>query len=347
MMNEEWFLFANGDKSGPMGLADLKAKLQQVDRSGGEILVWSASTVEWVDPSKVPGLMDGTTEAAGPALQLPVTQPASTTPSASLNPYAAPQTSAANAPILGTGNHPLEVGGSISVAWQRCVDNMGVVVLTTLTFLAIIIVASIPSQVLTPMRTSPDGTPDFNTDNIVLFSVFYVIQLLVTTFLGLGFTLFSLKVVQGRNPSVGDLFAGGPYMIKAILAYIVLYLGMFATGIPVIIAVVAGGDEPGALFAIAILVWVIALVILGARFYWFQFALIDQKAGPIQCFRISWQISRGNTLSAIGVLIVGSLIYLAGFIALCIGVLWTLPVFFAILAAAYHIMAHGRQSLSA
>ncbi len=352
-MNEEWFIYTNGEKSGPMPFDQLKSRLQSADAGSGETLVWSESTVEWVAPSKVPGLLDD----AGAAAATPTSAPpvAASTPiapaaasgepqgSGPLNPYAAPQSQiqAPGATPGEVGNHQLDLGRAITQAWDACTLHVGPVIAVGLIYMVGAMAASLPMQFAAPMLQNDPSNPMV----WVLVAVLYILNILVSTFLGVGIIKFMLNLVRGNGANIGDLFGGGPYLLRMLGGGFLAFGAIMAAFVPV--GVVAGllGEQGPAIAAVLIGVLTIALIYFMTRLFWFGYPIVDRGAGPIQGFKDSWNMTRGNFWRIILVYLVGMAAYMAGMLVFCVGIFFTLPLFFAILTASYLIMSYGEESL--
>tara|TARA_R110002096_G_scaffold26518_29_gene81872 strand:- start:399 stop:1445 length:1047 start_codon:yes stop_codon:yes gene_type:complete len=343
-MNEEWFLYANGDKSGPLSFAELQAKVQSLDPGATGTLVWSASTVEWVAPEKVPGLLDGTPAPAASSSPsdspnvfnspIPTASPSADT--GSLNPYAAPQSSPRDTPMVvgEPGNHTLEIEEAIKLGWGRCVKHIGGVIAAALIYLGISMVVSIPMQVVAPQMEGGELDPAM----FGVFAILYVVNIVVSTFMGIGFIKYTISLIRDDVSNLGDLFGGAPYFFSTIGGGILLTLALSLPALPLVGISAAIGEEA---MIIGVILWSLVAVGLGIRLFWFPYAIVDRKMGPIAAMKASWELTNGNWWRIIVVYIAGLGIYLLGFVALCIGALFTLPVFFAIFAASYLLMSYG------
>ncbi len=155
---------------------------------------------------------------------------------------------------------------------------------------------------------------------------------LVSLWIGLGIKSFLIRTGRGEPVGFSELFAGGRYLVPAILASVVLMFGaavivsLFALPLFLFMAIV-GADEVVAIVVLA-LAAMVALPIwfyLAIRFSQYQYLVIDRYAGPIECLSLSWQITRGNVLSIFLVWLVTAAINLLGLLACCVGLIATAP----------------------
>jgi hypothetical protein len=73
----------------------------------------------------------------------------------------------------------------------------------------------------------------------------------------------------------------------------------------------------GTPFYLVLVIW------LTLRFYYFYFALIDRDCGAIKSLALSRDITRGNRLTLFGLMLVLIILNFGGLLACCIGVLFT------------------------
>ncbi|NUQ65027.1 MAG: hypothetical protein HUU20_21390 [Pirellulales bacterium] len=103
--------------------------------------------------------------------------------------------------------------------------------------------------------------------------------------LTLGQWLVFLRIARGQPVELGELFAGGPYLLRALGASVLFLLAVLAGVILLIV--------PGVIFAL--------------MFSQFLFLIIDRNTGVIESLELSKQVTSGNklTLFALGFVIMG------------------------------------------
>ena len=174
------------------------------------------------------------------------------------------------------------------------------------------------------------------------------LQILLQTFFTLGQSIFLLNVSRGRQPELGDLFKGFPFLLRGFLiglALFILVVGLLVLlGIPALIAAVA--QAPEVAIALAIIGGVIGMVIaiyLQLRLAPSLLYLVDQDAGTLDALRGAWEITAPNLMTQIVlVVLVGMGLALLGMLMCCLGLLITMPLFHLIQAVAYQMMC-GRR----
>jgi uncharacterized membrane protein len=324
-MSEEWHLAVNGEKSGPHSVAELQAKLRGLDLNTMDVQVWAPSTVEWVHPRTVPGLV---VENQGPPEDQVAAVAGATGP---VNPYATPQTEVASPSVQygEPGNHPLEVGRCVKEGWNLTTSNLGKLVLFGLVYIGIAIAISIPIGVISELMGVggtglEEGGGEGSVAQAAVSVVLQVIQNLVSMFLGIGAVIFGLNFVQRKNPEISDLFAGWAYFGSVLLATI-MFLVIVAVG-----------------FLLLIIPGIYMMMRLGQ----FQYAIVDRKLSAMEGLKASWEMTRGNVLNLIGLWFVLIGIIFLGIFALLVGLIWAYPTVFLASVAAYQMMAYGANSLN-
>jgi uncharacterized membrane protein len=72
-----------------------------------------------------------------------------------------------------------------------------------------------------------------------------------------------------------------------------------------------------------------------ARLSQFYYLVIDRNAGPIESIQLSWQLTRHRAGTIVVIYLLGIVLNLAGFLALCVGLIFTLPLNSLLQAARY------------
>ena len=103
--------------------------------------------------------------------------------------------------------------------------------------------------------------------------------------IAIGQAMVFLHIARGEPVELGELFAGGPYLLRAIGASILFFFG-FLVGIILLIV-------PGIIFAL--------------MFSQFFYLIIDRNLGVVESLEVSRQVTSGNklTLFALGFVVLG------------------------------------------
>lgn len=163
--------------------------------------------------------------------------------------------------------------------------------------------------------------------------------------------LYFLKRMRGQPTEWADAWAGfsSPMLVQLVLQYVVatvvsllvlipVFAGFFVLFFSTIAA--AAVDErltPLALVGVIGLALLATAALLYITLTWvFAPALIiDRQLAFWPAMKLSWRVAHQQFLPLLGLVLLCGLIYLAGFLALCVGILVALPVCIAALAFAY------------
>ncbi len=150
-------------------------------------------------------------------------------------------------------------------------------------------------------------------DSASLFThaALYLVGYVLGNFGKLGFTHLALRVVDGEEATIGDLFSQGRLLVRAVLATIV-YAGIVIGGFLLLIV-------PG--------------VIWGIKFQYYIYAIVDEDAGVMESLKRSSALTRGEKLNLFWYGLLCGLVTLLGTLALGVGVLAAAPTI--ALASAY------------
>lgn len=267
-----------------------------------------------------------------------------------VNPYASPLHSpiaTAGVPELVGG--PLDVGYVLSRSWEIFKIHWGLCLVAALIPTGVQQMASMLLQAFLGIAMQFDPAV-----GIAVFVLGFIVMIPVMVWINIGQMLFFLRVAQGEQPEIRNMFRGAPWILSMIglwlLMSILLNLALWVCiGVPVGMGVALGAalGEPGggALFGLAIggVVGAVALVYLVLAYSQGAYLLIDRNTGVIDALRGSWQMTQGNKLAIFLVFLVAGLINLAGLAACCIGMIATMPYTLLAIAVMYTVMAKGSQ----
>jgi uncharacterized membrane protein len=166
-----------------------------------------------------------------------------------------------------------------------------------------------------------------------------------------GWYLYFLKRMRGQPTDWGDAWAGfsSPMLVQLVLQYVAAFVASLVVFIPLIAAVfvvtfgsiaAAAADERLAPLAVVGLiavgfVAVCAMIYLGIAWMFALPLIIDKQLPFWPAMKLSWRVAHQQFLPLLGLFLLCGLCYLAGFLALCVGLLIALPVCVAALAFAY------------
>lgn len=154
-----------------------------------------------------------------------------------------------------------------------------------------------------------------------------------------GLYLFFLKLIRGERADVGDGFSGfrkfGPLVGVFLLTCLILYVGLIPAGIYGVATGQFDRSSPDALFMILIFAGVLAAMYAGVTLFYAIPLVADMELKPVDALRVSHKVVSSRFFSFLGLGIVGTLIIIAGLLALCVGVFVAMPVCYAAWMYAY------------
>ncbi|MFA0809767.1 hypothetical protein [Microbulbifer epialgicus] len=209
------------------------------------------------------------------------------------------------------GDYSFSIGEAISEGWQLSKGKKRTVWLGMLLYM---IAATAISFIIALITGYPvfdfEGTTEVS---LATSTIYNVLVTFVEMPLAAGLMMIGIKIARGSETSGTEVFAHFdkiiPLIITNIIMGILILIGLFLLVIPGIYLMVAY------MFAIPL--------------------IVDQNLGPWQALETSRKAITKNWFSFFGFTIATILILLAGFLALLIGAIWTLPLFFIAIGVAY------------
>jgi len=212
------------------------------------------------------------------------------------NPYAAPvaQHAAPQGPPPVGAPEPWSVGEVYSKGWDLFKIHWAPL---TLGYFVSALISAVPGQI--PTVLGMIGILQPGTTSFVLASLpFTLVGTLLSMFFLAGLIRGALKAVRGQTPTIGDFFSGDRFLP---------FLGVtFLSTLAVLV---------GALFL------VVPGIILAVGFFNAPFYVIDQRMGPIEALKASWDSTSGQRLEIFGFSLLSGLVVIGGMLACCIGYL--------------------------
>lgn len=320
----EWYYARGGTQNGPISFE----KLVEIARSGGldpvKDLVWTSTMKDWLPAGQVPGIFGAPGPVADPS-----------------NPYAAPETSWTDdisRPIpagealleIVPGSEPMDIGGCVKRAFDLTCRNFGMILLVLIVYMAVafgvesvlsLALASLTGELGAVPKPEEFGSPSMN----LMFAglgVKTLLTQLLSVFLSLGATRIGLNLVSGKEFNVGMLFGGGKKLLPALGATILFAL-ITIVGFALLIV-------PGVYFAL--------------RYGFFLTAMVDRDLGVIDSLKYSSSLTTNNRLNLFLLGLLGIVIMLAGFLALCVGIFFAIPVLWLSWMVAYRWLQYGHRA---
>jgi hypothetical protein len=263
------------------------------------------------------------------------------------NPYAPPQAKQEWEPAAIATSVPVSIGDVLERTWEIYRDRMGLCIGVFITYGVLfgggLVALGIVEQAV--------GDPGDLASGLVAFCSTVGFGLFVL-WITLGLMRVLLDIARGREVSTSGLFQGGRFLLRAIVAYLLVALAV--TFMAVVAAFVTGmmmgligmmmmgaGQARVAVGVLVVLIGVtvvaayIAVFIFSLRLSQFLYVIIDRDVGALDSLRISFQITRGHVGMLFVLTILAGLINFCGVIACGIGLLFTTPYILLLTAVAY------------
>lgn len=295
-------------------------------RANGATLARAEGTENWVPLANIP--------------EFAALFPGQPSVPAAVPPGPPPNASELAARISAT-DYDLDIGGCISGGWRLLFDNFGPIFGSTIVL------------ILIQLAFSGLGAIPFVG---VLFSL---ASLVLTGPLMGGLYMIFLRRIRRQGGEVGEIFAGfSERFWQLALGYIV---PAFFTGLSVIPGVIlivvsifgmgfhpmghasAGTALAVMLFAVGILVALVPAIYLSVSWMFTVPLVMDKGIDFWQAMGLGHRMVKKHFVSVLALLILGALINVAGVIACCVGVLFSIPIVFGSMMYAYETIFSGRS----
>lgn len=211
--------------------------------------------------------------------------------------------------------YEVDIGGCISRGWAAFKANFGVCVGAT---------------VLVMLCNQAAGFIPF---------VGIILSLIVQGALMGGLNNFFIKLTRGESPGIGDAFSGfGPNFWRLCGTFLLLMLTVYVWFIPLGVVALAVDDTSSAFLPLMLglgLVGAVGAVYVGVSFTFAMALAIDLELGPVDSLRVSWRIVSKRWFSIFGLMVVAGLVSALGLLGCIIGIIFTMPIFYAATMQAY------------
>jgi uncharacterized membrane protein len=195
---------------------------------------------------------------------------------------------------------PFTISETVTYSWNATLRNFGPLMLVSLVVFV--------GNALALLIGSANSTPGFEI-------AFNLIAILVDLLLVLGLIRASLDVVQGRRPSVGEVFrpeGAVPYLVASVLYLVGVYLG---------------------------LVLVVPGVVFGVIFQFYGYVVAEHPdVSAVTALRRSAEITKGVRLRLIGLAVVLVLLNVTGALVCLVGLVVSYAITAMALAYTYRLL---------
>lgn len=327
----EWYYAKDGKQNGPVSREHLGGLLKNGTLNPAKDLVWTETMKNWIPAAQVPELSVSASNPADPS-----------------NPYAAPESSWAEAvPItqrealeeISPGSEPISVSACVMRGFHLTVRHFGMILLVGLVYIGITIAGEVaagmmdavfwPAKVSEPIFITPSNPQEEQLNQVMAnfeqnsSPLNMLLTQLLSVFLSIGLTRIGLNLTSGKEFTIGMLFGGGGKLLPAFGATI-LY---------------------GLMVAVGLLLLIVPGIYLAIRYGQYLTAMVDRDLGVMESFRYSSSLTTGNRMNLFLLLLMSIAIVTAGFVALCVGMVFAIPVAYLSWIAAYRWMQYGPRAV--
>lgn len=216
----------------------------------------------------------------------------------------------------------IDPGEVISASWKIYKNELGLVLGSVVVFILVSTAGAIPMYVVMAMAF---GQIQQGQDPGMLFTLMNLLQIpyiVLIWFLNIGVSKVLFKVARGKETSIGEIFSGGPYFGRMIGASIIFSI---LTGIGGVMCLIPG-------------------IIVMLMFWPYVYVLIDENPSGVDCLWRAKEITQGNWGASFILALVMFGLILLGYMALCIGIIFTIPLASLMFAVAYCHMTGQRTA---
>lgn len=249
------------------------------------------------------------------------------------NPYAAPTTTKPTVDLESLEFEgpagPLDIGQIWNHSWEAWKAQLGILVGATVVFMMIQGAVNVATQfgqqaVMLAMgfaNQQQEPGPEMIAGFVAVSLVFGLIGFVIQSYFQIGLTRIALDVSRGQPTSLGRLFSGGD-VLGSFIGFNLLF-GIFCTF--------------GFLFCIIPGIWMSLMWWPGV------YLIVDKQGTAFSSFGKASLITKGNLLNCFVVFLIVMAVNIVGFLACCIGIIFSMPLTTVILATTYRMLA-GDQS---
>jgi uncharacterized membrane protein len=231
-------------------------------------------------------------------------------------------------PDLLTRDYNLDIGQCIGDAWNLLKNNFGLIFGGVAIFFLIQVglsgLANIPFIGL----------------------VFSLASIILTGPLLGGLYYFLLKNIRRQDAEIGDIFAGFRlafgqlllgYLVAAILTFVAALPGLAIMGFPIFMMVRHHGPEAGPLLMaiLGLIIAAIPAIYLNVSWLFSLPLIIDKQLEFWPAMGMSRKMVGKHWWLVFGLVVVCGLLYIVGFLACCVGLLFTMPIVLGAMMYAY------------
>lgn len=231
----------------------------------------------------------------------------------SQNPYSAP--TYGNTPKranFGDAGRPTRIEAShvISHAMEVWQNNLGLLVGATCVIFGVSIAFGVAEEGFTEFRPAGYRNVNFSVN------VLSIVGRLVEAFLGIGITRICLALCRGQRAEFGMLFTGGDKFLPVV-------------GMGILYAIIVG---------IGTLLLIIPGILIALTLWPYYYYIVDYQCPALDSFSRGIEVGKINMGASFLLCLAAFGIYLLGFLAICVGLIFAAPLVNMIFSVAYLMM---------
>ncbi|WP_299594246.1 hypothetical protein [uncultured Microbulbifer sp.] len=215
------------------------------------------------------------------------------------------------------GDYQVAIGDTLSEAWAKTKGNKGTIWLGLLLYMVAYIAIAVVASLITGQSLS---NPEANAGVGAILS--NLIILVGTTPVIAGMMMIGVKIARDEEVSATEVFAHFDKVLPLALGMILMYL---LVGLGFVLLVLPG---------IYLMIGYMMLLPL----------IVDKNLGPWQALETSRKAVTKHWFPVFGFFIVMMLLYIAGFLALIIGLIWAIPTLSIAYGILYRNMFGGHET---
>ncbi|MBX3414890.1 MAG: hypothetical protein KF708_19555 [Pirellulales bacterium] len=162
--------------------------------------------------------------------------------------------------------------------------------------------------------------------------VYNLVVNVFNSWLWFGVILALLRMTRGEPTSVGDIFRGGRFLLRAIIATILLWLVSLLIVAPFvapggILMMVRGTNDTVATLVLGggFLLAMIPLLYVSISILQYPFLIVDRDLDAIAAITLSWKLTAGNRWRLLALYFIAGLLAMGGVVVCCVPALITIP----------------------
>ena len=244
----------------------------------------------------------------------------------------------------------VDLGDVFSRTWTVFKDQYGICLGLYLATFGLSLAAGIVAQLV--QGAAQVGSRDAAVVAVVTIFV-TLARMVFDVWIALGQVRGMISIARGQPTSVGVLFSGGPYLIPCILAGILLGLvclaiwlvGAAVAGPMAFLASHGGGNERWIVALVgSVVLAMVPVVVVFLMFSQFLYIIVDRNADALESLGLSRQITSGNKLTLLCSYLLAGLLGMAGTLACCVGLLFGVGPYVALLMAMFYLAMSGQTT---